>query len=316
MLDLRRLQVLYEFTNHGTIAATAIALGYTPSAISQQIATLEREVGAPLLDRTARSAELTDAGRLLAEHAEQILAMVEAAEAVVAAQTDVAMGRVSVTAFPTAAVAFSPALAHSLREHTGMQLLLRQTPGDAGISQVARAEADIALVDDWSGRGPEQSRGKLRFHHLLRDPMVLALPEEHPLADPATAVDLNRLSHESWLATARGEPSRLAMDQLLADVAGAPTTAWEFEGLGTILSLVARGLGIAAVPSLALAAGTSGLAFRSFPAHAPVRDVYAVVRSASVRRPSINVTLRAIYTAAEDIRGSLAMALPEGPAGG
>lgn len=305
MLDLRRLQILYEFTNHGTIAATATALGYTPSAVSQQIATLEREVGAPLLDRTARSAELTDAGRLLAEHAEQILAMVEAAESVVAAQTDIAIGRVSLTAFPTAAVAFSPALAHSLREHTGMQLVLRQTLQSTGVRQVRRAEADIALVDDWSGRRPDDLSGKLRFHHLMRDPMVLVVPENHPMADPGREVDLRMLSHESWLATPRGEPSRVATDKLLADVVGAPATAWEFEGLVTILSLVARGIGIAAVPSLALTAGTGGLAFRSLPGEAPVRDVYAVVRSASVRRPSITVTLQAIYSAANDVRRML-----------
>src|SRR5688572_9307072 len=114
MLDLRRLQLLHEFANHETIAATAARMGYTPSAVSQQLSTLEREVGVQLLDRTARSAELTDAGRLLVEHAEQILAMVEATESVLAAQNGAPSGLVTMTAFPTAAVAFAPALARSL----------------------------------------------------------------------------------------------------------------------------------------------------------------------------------------------------------
>src|SRR5690625_6887560 len=105
MLDLRRLQLLKEFAERGTIAGTAEALGYTPSAVSQQLAALEREAGAPLLDRTARSAELTDSGRMLAVHAEQILAMVDAAESVLAQKCGVAVGQVAVTGFPTAVVA-------------------------------------------------------------------------------------------------------------------------------------------------------------------------------------------------------------------
>src|ERR1039457_6268534 len=102
MLDLHRLRLLKEFAERGTIAATAAALGYTPSAVSQQLTAL--------LDRTARSAELTDAGLRLAVHAERILAQVEEAEADLSVQAREPSGRVSVAAFPTAAAAFAPAL--------------------------------------------------------------------------------------------------------------------------------------------------------------------------------------------------------------
>jgi len=115
MLDTHRLRLLREFAERGTIAATAAALGYTPSAVSQQLAALEREAGAVLLDRTARAAELTDAGRRLADHAGRILAMIEAAEADLSAAGPT--GRVTVTAFPTAAVAFGPALVRRVRAH-------------------------------------------------------------------------------------------------------------------------------------------------------------------------------------------------------
>lgn len=309
MLDLLRLQILKEFSDQGTIAATAQSLGYTPSAVSQQLSTLERETGTPLLDRTARSAELTDSGELLAEHAEQILAMVEAAESVLAAQTGVALGRVTVTAFPTAAVAFAHRLAQSLHKHEGMQLVLRQTMRSAGSRLVATGEVDIALVDQWAGAEPDSSEGTLRHIHLLHDPLVLAVPEDHRLADPSQSVDLRELLGESWIAAPQGEPSRFGTDRLLADVGGAPAAAWEFEGLGTILSLVARGIGVAAVPALALAGGITGVAFRRLPRDAPFRDVYAVVRATSVRRPAINVTLRALETAAADVRRSLGAAL-------
>src|ERR1019366_6822767 len=194
MLDLHRLRLLKEFAARGTIAATAAALGYTPSGVSQQLAALEREAGTALLDRTARSAELTDAGLRLTAHAERILAQVEEAEADLSVQAREPSGRVSVAAFPTAAAAFAPALARSLRAHPGLTLLLRQTQ---------RAEP----------------------------------------------VDLRQLRETSrWMAAPAGEPSRQAVDLLLAGVGGAPPVPWEFEGLGTILSLVARGIGIAAVP--------------------------------------------------------------------
>ncbi|KUP95743.1 LysR family transcriptional regulator [Thermobifida cellulosilytica] len=310
MLDLRRLQILHEFAARGTIAATAAALGYTPSAVSQQLAALERETGTQLLDRTARSAELTDAGRLLLGHAEQILAMVEAAESVLAAQTGAPRGRVTVTAFPTAAVAFAPSLARSLRVHEGMQLVLRQTTEGSGTRQVRTAEADISLVDDWSGRVPDSAAGTLRHYPLLRDPLVLAVPEGHRLADPSVPVDLADLLDESWVTAPTGEPSRAAIDRLLGDVGGAPGAVWEFEGIGTILSLVGRGLGIAAVPALSFASASPGLVHRRLP-NAPVRKIYAVVRATSVRRPAIEVTLEALVEAARDVRRTLAAELGE-----
>ena len=144
--------MLHEFAARGSIARTAEALGYTPSAVSQQLAVLEKEAGTPLLDRTARSAGLTDAGKRLAIHAERILAMVEAAEADLSAQAAQPSGRVVVTAFPSAAVAFAPALARSLREHPHLSLLLREAEPDEGLQLVRSGEAEVAIVDDWTGR--------------------------------------------------------------------------------------------------------------------------------------------------------------------
>ncbi len=345
MLDLRRLRLLREFASRGSIAATAAALGYTPSAVSQQLAALEREAGAALLDRTARSAELTDSGRRLAAHAEDILARVEAAEADLSAQTQAPAGRVVVAAFPTAAVAFAPALARSLQAHPALTLLLRQTGRGEGLRQVRSGEVDVALVDDWSGRLPEREAGVLRLYHLLSDPLVLVVPRDHWMADPAEPVDLRRLRAEPWMSAPAGEPSRQAVDWLLAGVGGAAPVPWEFEGLATILGLVARGIGIAAIPALTLAAGdadpqagtaqagtaqagtaqagtagtshsggtwsgdgarrTAGVgaanrsvAVRQLPGTTVARNIYAVARVASVRRPSVALVLTALSAAA------------------
>ena len=315
--------MLHEFATRGSIAKAAAALGYTPSAVSQQLATLEREVGAALLDRTARRAELTDAGRRLVEHAERILAMVEAAEADLSSAGPT--GRVTVTAFPTAAVAFGPALVRRVRAHPGMSLLLRETQREEGLRLVRSGEVDVALIADWSGRltrpgpgsgpgtgpggsggsggpggsGGGEESGVLRFYRLLRDPVVLVLPRGHPFADPAKPVDLDELRDEPWLAAPIGEPSRQAVDRLLVGAGGMPPAPWEFEGLSTILSLVARGIGIAALPRLTLAAGDRRVAVRELPGTAQARDVCAVARASSVRRPSVAVILAALDSAAE-----------------
>jgi DNA-binding transcriptional LysR family regulator len=311
MLDIRRLRMLQEFAARGSIARTADALGYTPSAVSQQLAALEREAGTALLDRTARSAGLTDAGRRLARHAERILAMMEEAEADLSAHAAEPAGRVVVTAFPSAAVAFAPALARSLRAHPRLTLLLRQSSPDDGMQLVRSGEAEVAIADDWTGR-MAASTGVLTHYHLLRDPLVLVVERGHPAADPKSPVDLRALRDEPWLAAPVGEPSRQAVDRLLATVGVTPPVPSEFEGLGTVANLVARGLGIAIMPRLAVGAYERRLVIRELPAGLDLaRDIYAVARTASVARPSVSVIVTALRGAARSLAAR--MTQPEQP---
>jgi DNA-binding transcriptional LysR family regulator len=335
MLDIRRLRMLHEFAARGSIARTADALGYTPSAVSQQLAALEREAGTALLDRTARSAGLTDAGRRLARHAERILAMVEEAEADLSAHAADPSGRIVVTAFPSAAVAFAPALARSLRAHPKLTLLLRQSSPEDGLQLVRSGEAEVAIADDWTGRmaaGPGSAEGStaaespgngvLTYYHLLRDPLVLVVERGHRAADPKAPVDLRELRDEPWLAAPAGEPSRQAFDRLLAAVGVTPPVPSEFEGLGTVANLVARGLGIAIMPRLAVGAYERRLVFRELPAGLDLaRDIYAVARTASVPRPSVSVIIAALRGAARSLAARMTQpdapqpeaAPPEGP---
>src|ERR1700759_67054 len=176
MLDLHRLRLLKEFAARGSIAATASSLGYTASAVSQQLAALEREAGAALLDRTARRAELTDTGRRLAGYAERILAPVEEAEADPSAHAQDPAGRVVVSAFPSAAVAFAPVLANRLRAHPGLTLLLRQAAGEGGPGQLRPGAVEVAIVDDCTGRLATTGDGILSYSHLISDPLVLVVP--------------------------------------------------------------------------------------------------------------------------------------------
>ncbi len=278
-------------------------LGYTPSAVSQQLAALEREAGIALLDRSARRAELTDAGRRLAGHAERILAMVEEAETDLSARAQEPAGRVVVTAFPSAAVAFAPALARSLRTHPSLALVLRQTPAREGLRQVRSGEVDVAIVDDWTSRLAEEidtGGSILTYYHLIRDRLALVVPRAHRAADPSQPVDLRALRFDPWLAAPAGEPSRQAVDRLLAAVSVTPPVLSEFEGMSTIVSLVARGIGIAILPRLAVAAGERRVAVRELPHGLDLaRDIHAVARTASVRRPSVAVILTALRYAAK-----------------
>ena len=205
MLDVHRLRILLEFAARGTITATAAALGYTPSAVSQQLAALERETGAALLDRTARTAELTEAGQRLAAHAAEILARIEAAEADLASPEPV--GRVTISAFPTAAVAFAPTLTRTVRAHPGLSLLLRQTIGGEVLQLVRAGQVDVGIVDDWTGLLTAGQPG-LRLYPLLTDSLALVLPRGHWAADERAPVSLFRLRDEQWLATPAGEASR------------------------------------------------------------------------------------------------------------
>jgi len=317
--------MLHEFAARGSIARTAEALGYTPSAVSQQLAVLEREAGTPLLDRTARSAGLTAAGRRLAVHAERILAMVEEAESDLSAQAAQPSGRVVVTAFPSAAVAFAPALARSLRAHPKLSLLLREADPAEGLQLVRSGEVEAAIVDDWTGRlsalvtspsppghagmdgdgdgaGADHGQGVLSYYHLVRDPLVLVVARDHPAANPDLPVDLRALRNEPWLAAPSSEPSRQATDRLLAAVGLTPPVPSEFEGLGTVANLVARGLGIAIMPRLAVGAYERRLVVRELPAGLDLaRDVFAVARTASVARPSVAVIISALRGAARSI---------------
>jgi DNA-binding transcriptional LysR family regulator len=303
---VHRLRLLLEFAERGTIAATAAALGYTPSAVSQQLAALEREAGAALLDRTARTAELTEAGKRLASRAAEILAMIEAAEADLAAPEPA--GRVAISAFPTAAVAFAPALTRTVRAHPELSLLLRQTAAGGEVLRLVKAgQVDVAIVDDWTGR-LAGGQPALRFFPLVTDPLVLVVPRGHWAGDQRVPVSMKKLRDEPWLAPPAGEASRLAIDQILAVSGGVAEAPSEFEGLATILSLVARGIGVAILPRLTLAAGEGRVAVRELPGTSRARDLYAVARASSVRRPAVAVIIRALTTAARGLPGGGAKA--------
>lgn len=304
MLDVRRLRILYEFAAQGSITATAAATGLTASAVSQQLAALEKETGVSLLERTARSAQLTDAGRRLVAHTAHILEAIDAAETDLAAESAEPRGRVTVAAFPTVAVALAGPIVRRLRRYPELQMvLLQQHTVSESLARVRSGEIDLALIDDWSGQRRPPTAGPLTFHHLVNDPLVAVLPVRHPLADKEV-LSAHELAEESWIASPEGEPSRMALARLWrAEGISAPVS--EFEGLDTILTLVAKGLGVTVAPWMA-AAERKDVAVRKVAEDLPGREVYVVHRTASTGRPAVMTVLQALHQAAKKLMAAAA----------
>ena len=196
MLDVRRLHMLRELSERGTIAATAQALGYSAPAVSQHLAALERQAGVSLLERQGRRVVLTPAARLLVGRTERVLAELEAAEAELA-DGDV-RGSVRLAAFPTAAATLVPlAMASFAGRHPGAEVLLSELEPEDALPALKLGEVDLAVIHeyDFSPRGDDPS---IELTALAEDPIHVAVPAGHAVAGPEIA--LEALADERWVA--------------------------------------------------------------------------------------------------------------------
>src|SRR3954469_7560325 len=180
MLDVKRLRVLREVASQGSFSAAADALSYTQSAVSQQIAALEREAGTTLVERGARGVHLTQAGRALVVHADAILARLAAAERELESIAGLHGGHLRLVAFPSAASSLMPvAIAEFRRRHPAVELTLSPREPDDAIACVKRGECDVALSIEASFR-PLDDPAVVK-ERLVDDPMFLVMPREAPL---------------------------------------------------------------------------------------------------------------------------------------
>jgi DNA-binding transcriptional LysR family regulator len=254
MLSLRRLTVLTRFAARGSIVGVAEELGCSASAVSQQLTTLEREVGLPLIERTAHSASLTDAGRELVEHASVILAAVETAETRMRARVGTIAGRVRVSFIPGLAATAAPDLADLQGRHPALTVVALQIDSTQAAAALLDRSTDVAVIDEW-GEESVTPATALRVHRGVREQIVLAVPADHAAArahldKPVTSATLRELvQQETWLSAPSGEVSRLAGDARLAQARAIPLRRWEFEGLYVLARLVAVGAGVALLPS-------------------------------------------------------------------
>lgn len=283
MLDARRLQILRAVVTGGSVTTAAANLGYTPSAISQQIAALERQAGVPLLERAGRGVRATAAGLLLSEHAEVIGRRLAEAETALADLRDGLHSRLKVRYFASAgATLVPPAVARVRRAHPGVAIDL-SIGGDAG--------TDLEIAVD-----PVERNG-FRVLPVLDDPYRAVLPPGHRLARKRV-LDLAELAGEAWVI---GEwPSGPCLKILLDACAAAgftPAVAVRSEDYATAQGFVAAGLGVSAIPATGLS-GLTGrhpeVVVRKLRRPEPVRAIRARVSEAALNQPAMRTLLTAL----------------------
>jgi DNA-binding transcriptional LysR family regulator len=301
-LNLERLRVLHTVWTTGSVGGAAAALHVTTSAVSQQIARLEREVGQSLVERQGRGVRVTEAGAVLARSAAGVLALVEQVEAGLAGHRGVVAGPLAVAAFATAARGLLPGVLAELRgRYAELDVSMSEREPDAAVAALRRGHLDVAVVQDWSDDVLAVPDGLSR-RHLLDDPFDVALPAAHPLAGrPAVAV--TDLADDDWIGWSTGQ---ICHDWLAATLRrhGAQArirhTASEHS---TQLALVAAGLGAAVIPRLGRDPVPPSVRLVPIDPQ-PARRVFALWRDSAAARPAVAaaVTALASHAAAMDTR--------------
>ncbi|MGW0362761.1 LysR substrate-binding domain-containing protein [Streptomyces sp. NPDC002990] len=297
MLNLERLRTLDALARHGSVGGAADGLHVTTSAVSQQMAKLEREVGQPLLAKNGRGVRLTDAGRLLADHAARIISQVELAQADVEAQRGRAVGELRIGAFPTAMRGLLPRAVAALRaDHPELRAAVCEKEPGEGMAAVVRGDLDLALAIDWHNkRMPVPA--ELARAHLLDDSVDIAVPAGHPLADRRGPISLSAFAGDEWISWSEGQ---FCYEWLVFTLRGTgiePRIAHVAEEHHTQLAFVEAGLGVCVAPRLGRGPVPEGV--RLLPVCDTVRrHVYVVWRADADRRPSIRAAVQALRQAA------------------
>ncbi|MFJ3221764.1 LysR substrate-binding domain-containing protein [Streptomyces sp. NPDC086783] len=295
MLNLERLRTLDALARHGSVSAAAEGLHVTTSAVSQQMSKLEREVGQQLLAKNGRGVRLTDAGRLLADHAARILSQVELAQADLEAQRGQVAGELRLSAFPTAARGLFPAALAALRaDHPGLRVRSSELEPEAGVAGVVRGDLDLAVVLDWYNKPMPLPDGLVKAS-VLDDPADVAIPAGHRFADRAE-VDLCEFAEDEWITWGQGEFCHEWLMFTLRSKGVEPRIGHRAGETHTQLGLVAAGLGVCVAPLLGRHPVPRGVVL--VPVKQRVRrHVYVVWRADADRRPSIRAAVEALRTA-------------------
>jgi DNA-binding transcriptional LysR family regulator len=299
LLNTNRLRILREVAARGTITAAAEALFLTPPAVSHQLAQLEREVGLPLLRRTARSVRLTDPGRRLVAHAEVILAECETALADVASYAAEVSGTVSISVFQTAAQSIAlPALAELTRTFPNLELTIHELEPVRALPALRAGLLDIALSHEWDFV-PAPADPSFTRHDLLAESIVVLLPRNHRLAQGP--VRLKDLSEERWCVAKEDATSRQAVERVANAAGFEPRVILESNYFRAIGAAVEAGLGVGIAPAMTDLRGLD-IAIRPLIEPTMSRRIFAAVRAGSGGSPTIRTVLDAMDRAASVYR--------------
>ena len=295
-MDVRRLELLRELADRGSITAVAAATNRTPSAVSQQLKILEREAGIALTERLGRGLRLTGAGQMLAQTAADVAVALERADALWNDFKQAPQGTVTLSVFPTGGQMLLPGLLTAVGNVAGLDI--HCTDQDPVLLDYAELvpDFDIVLADSpgvlpsWTGRG-------LRVVPLMTEPLDVALPEGHPLGAKSSLAPRD-LKDESWISVPEGFPYDLILKQIEA-VNGSPARiAQRSIDNGIIEALVAAGHGVAILPRYTTRDHGNGIITRRLTGVQTTRRISALLRPDRAERPSVRVVLEALRTEA------------------
>ncbi len=297
MIDLVALRSLESVHRHGSVVAAADAMGFTPSAVSQQIKRLERQTGVPLLERVGRGVVLSGPGRHLVEAGSDIRNRIERLETDLRSSGGAPSGELSVVAFSTAVRGLvAPALGRLSAQYPALRVRLSEVePWDA-VDRVAGGEADLAVVHRW-GDVPIAIPDQLHRRTVYRDVADVILPADHRLGRQPRITPHDLLG-ERWVATTEGTICRQWLLRMYSGTGAAPLiehTSSEFE---SHLALVAATHVIALVPRMGRAALPDGTVAVPVGDPVPEREVIAVWRRSQGGSPAIQAVVTALEWAA------------------
>lgn len=297
-LDLHRLRLLRELEERGTLGAVAVALGYSPSAISQQLATLEKDVGTSLLEKAGRGVRLTDAGRLLARHAGVLLAAADAARADLASLTGQVRGTVRAAGLQSATRhVLIPALARMREEHPGVRVEVSELELEQALPELRLGSLDVVISDEYDGH-PRPRPAGLRFDLLHTERLRLVLPVDHPQAGAGDAVPLAALQGDVWVSSEVSTGHHALVVGSCRALGGyEPDVRHHSNDADVQLELVRVAGAVALMPALTLPATDPALAFRSV-AEAVIRRRLVVVTRDGMRAPALDAFLEAVRAGA------------------
>lgn len=285
MLNVARLRVLDAVAKNGSLTAAAMALNYTTSAISQQISLLERETGSRLVERHARGVRLTEAGRVLAEHAATILSDLRAAEAALTAVSRGQAGRLRFGSFRTANAVLMPRAVAAFRvSRPGVRLELAEVDRDEGLASVRDHELDLALVYEFPVI-PIARADDVETVPLLVDPLHIMLARDHPLAE-RDSLCLNDLADQRWIQGVHHGSTTNVLPQACRAAGFEPDILFRTDDQVTVRGLVAAGTGIALASWLTLTTLPSDVVARTLDEPSLVRTVLAALPRTRHRLPA------------------------------
>jgi DNA-binding transcriptional LysR family regulator len=292
VLNLERLRVLYAVWTTGSVIGAARTLHVTTSAVSQQMARLEREVGQRLVERQGRGIRLTEAGVLLARNAGDLLTHVERVEAGLAEHRGAVAGTLAIAAFATAARGLLPGVLRDLRSrYPDLSVKLSEREPHEAIPALSRGDLDVAVVQDWADDALTVPEGLWR-RHLLDDAFDVALPADHPLAD-RDSVAVKELAGDDWISWSDGQICHDWLIRMLRTNGAQARVTHTTSEHSTQLALVAAGLGAAIIPRLGREPAPPSVQFIAIDPP-PTRRIFALWRESATARPAIGATLDAL----------------------